>query len=105
MGTQFDWVDAIGVGTIFAFGMLWLLYSNRQKTGELRRQTTLFWGRWEYVFVVLASVLVGTMYGSRDQRLHQELFVATLVLLAPLAITRFILWRRLRRTNANSSSS
>jgi len=105
MGTEFNLVDAIGTGGLFAFGMSALVHMWRPKATGLERQINLFWGYWDYVFIVLLSVPLGLMVGFSDPGLSRKMFGAGIVFLVALGIARYVVKSQLQWTSTNSSTS
>ncbi len=105
MGAEFNWVDAIGTGGLFAFGMSVLVHVGRLKATGFQRQIDLFWGYWDYVFIVLLSIPCGLMYGFPAPRLWREMLGAGFVILAAIGIAKYAVKRHLQWTNTNSSNS
>jgi hypothetical protein len=103
--TDFRWVGAIGTGGLFAFVMSALVHVGRLKATGFQRQIDLFWGYWDYVFIVLLSIPFGLIYGFSDPRLWREMLGAFFVILAAIGIAKYFVKRHLHGTSANSSSS
>jgi hypothetical protein len=100
-----QFADALIFGVLFASGMSLLVHLGRVKTTGLRKQVDLAMGNWDYALLVFASIGAGIMHGYFYRLSREELIVIFLVAIAPLGITRLLVKRHLRRTNAGSSHS
>jgi hypothetical protein len=96
---------ALIFGVLFASWFSLLAHLRRAENTGLRKLVDLAMGNWDYALIVFASVGAGIMYGYFYRLSREELIVIFLVTIAPLAITRFLVKRHLRRKGATLSQS